>query len=182
VTLPPEDPLAPLPDLDADGRSDPPDSPTTIDPSRYRQVMGHFATGVTVVTAAIGGVPAGLSVNSFTSVSLQPPLVAICVSRLSTTWRKIRQSGSFCVNILAEDQEDMSRVFAARRPDKFSGIGWKPAESGAPILNDVLAWVDCRVVAEHDGGDHVVVVGQVRDLEVAREGLPLIFYRGGYGS
>jgi 3-hydroxy-9,10-secoandrosta-1,3,5(10)-triene-9,17-dione monooxygenase reductase component len=170
----PEDPLTPHPDLES--RHAP-----TVDSARYRQVMGHFATGVTVVTAAIDGEPAGLSVNSFTSVSLDPPLVAISVSRLSTTWPKISNAGSFCVNVLADDQEDVCRVFAARATNKFRGIGWKPAESGAPILNDVLAWLDCEVTAEHDGGDHVIVVGEVRDLGIIREGLPLVFYRGGYG-
>ncbi len=152
-----------------------------METARYRQVMGHFATGVTVVTATVGSEPAGLAVNSFCSVSLNPALVAICVSKLSTTWPKIRESGSFCVNVLADDQEDVCRVFATYGTDKFQGIGWKPAASGAPILNDVLAWVDCAVVAEHDGGDHAILIGEVRDLDVIREGLPLVFYRGGYG-
>jgi flavin reductase (DIM6/NTAB) family NADH-FMN oxidoreductase RutF len=155
--------------------------PGPIDTARFRQVLGHFPTGVTVVTAATAGDPAGLAVNSFTSVSLEPPLVAIAVSKLSTTWPKIREAGHFCANILAADQEDVCRVFAAHQPDKFRGIGWKRAESGAPILNDILAWVDCAVVAEHDGGDHVIVIAEVRDLGVEREGLPLVFYRGGYG-
>jgi flavin reductase (DIM6/NTAB) family NADH-FMN oxidoreductase RutF len=115
------------------------------------------------------------------SVSLDPPLVSVCPAKSSSSWPRIRSGGGFCVNILAADQEDVCRVFAARRPDKFRGIGWKPAESGAPILNDILAWVDCGVVAEHDGGDHVVVIGEVRDLGIEREGLPLVFYRGGYG-
>lgn len=174
----PDDSLAPEPDL---GLSDTPDAPSTAGAARYRQVLGHFATGVTVVTAAIGREPAGLAVNSFTSVSLEPPLVAICVSTRSTTWPKIQASGTFCVNVLADDQEALCRVFAARGTDKFQGVGWKPAESGAPILNDVLAWIDCAVVAEHPGGDHVIVIGEVRDLAVMREGLPLVFYRGGYG-
>lgn len=173
MTLPPDDPLAPVPV--------PAPAPGAIDTARFRQVLGHFPTGVTVVTAAVAGEPAGLAVNSFTSVSLEPALVAICVSKSSTTWPKIRESGCFCVNILAADQEDVCRAFAARGIDKFRGVGWKPAESGAPILNDILAWVDCSVVAEHDGGDHVIVIGGVRDLGVEREGLPLVFYRGGYG-
>ncbi|HEX8770591.1 MAG TPA: flavin reductase family protein [Acidimicrobiales bacterium] len=178
----PEDPLAPGPDLDLDpDLSDTPDAPASADTARYRQVLGHFATGVTVVTAAVGGEPAGLAVNSFTSVSLEPPLVAICVANMSATWSKIREAGWFCVNVLADDQEDVCRVFAGRGTHKFQGMGWKPAESGAPILNDVLAWVDCAVVAEHDGGDHVIVIGEVRDMAVVREGLPLVFYRGGYG-
>ena len=154
----------------------------SFDSARFRQVLGHFPTGVTVVTA-VGpdGEPAGLAVGSFTSVSLEPPLVAFCPSRTSSTWPIIRDTGAFCVNILAEDQEDVSRVFAAKGADKFRGIGWKPSVSGSPILNDVLAWIDCRVEAEYDGGDHLVVLGRVSDLHVEREEGPLVFYRGGYG-
>jgi 3-hydroxy-9,10-secoandrosta-1,3,5(10)-triene-9,17-dione monooxygenase reductase component len=143
--------------------------------------MGHFATGVTVVTAAGDSGPTGLSENSFTSVSLDPPLVAFCVARLSSTWPVIRESGAFCVNILGEDQEDVCRVFARPGAKRFHGIGWRPAPSGAPILADVLAWVDCAVEGEHEAGDHLIVVGAVRDLKVLHEGRPLVFYRGGYG-
>lgn len=136
---------------------------------------------MTVVTALDGGAPVGLSVNSFTSVSLNPPLIAFCASRSSRTWPRIQQAGRFCVNVLAENQEDVSRVFAARGPDKFQGIGWRPAPSGAPILAGVLAWIDCSLEAEYDGGDHVLVMGRVEELEPSAEGGPLIFYRGGYG-
>jgi flavin reductase (DIM6/NTAB) family NADH-FMN oxidoreductase RutF len=153
----------------------------TIDQARFRQVLGHFATGVTVVTALHEGAPAGLSVSSFTSLSLDPPLVAICVARRSRSWPRIRAAGRFCVNVLAEDQETLSRVFATAGPDKFRGIGWRPAPSGAPILTGVLAWIDCALHAEYDGGDHILVVGRVLELEAAHHGGPLIFYRGGYG-
>jgi flavin reductase (DIM6/NTAB) family NADH-FMN oxidoreductase RutF len=169
----PEDPLAPIAEPVADTG--------TIDAARYRQVLGHFATGITVVTTTSGGVPAGLAVNSFTSVSLDPPLVAFCVARTSSTWPRIQAVGAFCVNIMAEDQEELCRVFATSGVDKFRGVGWRPAESGAPILAGALAWIDCSVEAEHPAGDHVIVVGQVRELGVAREGRPLVFYRGGYG-
>ena len=170
---PPEDPLAPV--------GEPVGDAGTIDAARYRQVLGHFATGVTVVTTASGGEPAGLAVNSFTSVSLAPPLIAFCVARTSSTWPRIQAVGAFCVNILAEDQEDLCRVFATSGSQKFRGVGWRPAESGAPILAGALAWIDCSVEAEHSAGDHLIVVGQVRELGVAREGRPLVFYRGGYG-
>lgn len=152
-----------------------------IDASRYRQVLGHFATGVTVVTAAPGGDPVGLAVNSFSSVSLEPALVAFCIARTSSSRAGILEAGSFCVNILGEDQEDVSRRFAVRGPGKFKGTGWRPADSGAPILSGVLAWIDCDVEAEHEAGDHTIMVGRVRDLEVVREGRPLLFFRGGYG-
>ena len=152
-----------------------------MDSAHYRQVLGHFATGVTVVTAMHDGAPAGLSVNSFTSVSLEPPLVAFCVTRTSATWPKIRDAGWFCVNILSENQEGVSRVFATRGVDKFRGMGWHPSVSGAPVLAGVLAWIDCTVEAEYEAGDHVLVLGRVRALDVAAEGRPLVFYRGGYG-
>jgi 3-hydroxy-9,10-secoandrosta-1,3,5(10)-triene-9,17-dione monooxygenase reductase component len=144
-------------------------------------VVGHFATGVTVVTGLVGGEPVGLAVNSFTSVSLEPALVAFCVAKTSKTWPRLRPAGSFCVNILTEHQEALSRVFAGRTLDRFRGVGWRPGPSGAPILAGVLAWVDCSVDAEHDAGDHIIVVGVVRELDVGDEGRPLVFYRGGYG-
>ena len=152
-----------------------------FDEARYRQVLGHFATGVTVVTASAGGEPVGLAVNSFTSVSLDPPLVAICIATVSSTWPRVREAGAFCVNILSEDQEAVCRVFAAHGPKRFTGIGFEPARSGAPILAGVLAWIDCTIEAEYPGGDHIIVAGRVRDLGVAREYRPLVFYRGGYG-
>lgn len=178
----PEDPLAPFgePVGDDDGTVAP-FGHGAGDAARYRQVLGHFATGVTVVTTASGGAPAGLAVNSFTSVSLAPPLIAFCVARTSSTWPRIEAAGAFCVNILAEDQEALCRVFATSGRDKFRGVGWRPAESGAPILAGALAWVDCFVEAEHPGGDHLIVVGRVREVGVGREGRPLVFYRGGYG-
>lgn len=155
-----------------------------VDQTRFREVLGRFATGVTVVTALWEGRPVGLAVNSFTSVSLVPPLVAFCVSTASTTWPRIKSANAFCVNVLSEDQEAMSRVFAQRAParDRFTGIGWRPAPSGGPVLDGVLAWIDCELEAEHDGGDHRIVVGRVRHLDVDHDGRPLVFYRGGYGG
>ena len=136
---------------------------------------------MTVVTGRADGLALGLAVNSFTSVSLNPALVAFCVSIASTTWPRLRPAGIFCVNILAEDQEVLSRAFAGRVGDRFEGVGWRPAPSGAPILAGVLAWIDCTIEAEHEAGDHVIVVGRVQELDVDHEGRPLVFYRGGYG-
>ena len=127
------------------------------------------------------GRPLGLSVNSFTSVSLEPPLVAFCVARGSKTWPLLRDSGTFCVNVLAEDQEALSRTFASPGHDRFLGVGWRPAPSGAPVLAGVLAWIDCTVEAEYEAGDHLIVVGRVGELDLVQEGRPLVFYRGGYG-
>lgn len=170
-----EDSLAPAPDDDAAGTED------GFTAARFRQVLGHFATGVTVVTARAEGRPAGLSVNSFTSVSLLPPLVGFCVAHNSATWSQIERSAKFCVNVLGADQEALSRTFAGRAADKFAGVGWRPAPSESPILDGVLAWLDCTVEAIHEAGDHLIVVGRVHDLDVVQEGVPLVFYRGGYG-
>lgn len=134
-----------------------------------------------MVTGVSAGRPLGLAVNSFTSVSLVPALVAFCVARPSMTWPQLRKTGSFCVNILAEDQEALSRAFATTGHDRFRGVGWRPAPSGSPILAGVLAWIDCKVDAEHPAGDHIIVVGRVQELGLAQEGRPLVFYRGGYG-
>jgi flavin reductase (DIM6/NTAB) family NADH-FMN oxidoreductase RutF len=137
---------------------------------------------VTVVTCLAGDDhPVGLAVNSFTSVSLEPALVAFCVANGSATWPRLRATGAFCVNILADDQEALSRAFATHGLDRFSGVGWRPAPSGAPVLAGVLAWVDCTIEAEYPAGDHLIVVGRVRELDLGREGRPLVFYRGGYG-
>ena len=152
-----------------------------FDQARFRSVLGHYATGVTIVAGIDGGKPVGLSVNSFTSVSLDPPLIAFCAARASSTWPRLRRVGSFTVNVLAEHQEDLSRVFATRGADKFAHVGWRPAPSGAPLIDGALAWVDCTLDAEYEAGDHVLVVGRVSDLDVADEGRPLVFYRGGYG-
>jgi 3-hydroxy-9,10-secoandrosta-1,3,5(10)-triene-9,17-dione monooxygenase reductase component len=174
---PAEDALGPA----AEAPDAPPRRPATVDSARFRQVLGHFVTGVTVITAVHDGGPVGLAVNSFTSISLEPPLVAFGAAKSSTTYPSIQAAGRWCVNILAEDQEDVSRLFATRGADKFRGMGWRPAASGAPILAGVLAWIDCVTEVEHDAGDHLIVVGRVLDLEVARDERPLVFFRGGYG-
>jgi 3-hydroxy-9,10-secoandrosta-1,3,5(10)-triene-9,17-dione monooxygenase reductase component len=155
---------------------------STVDGARFRQVLGHFPTGVTVITARTESGPVGLAVGSFFSVSLDPPLVAFCAGTSSSSYPRIEAAGHFVVNVLAEDQEDISRVFASKGIDKFAGIGYRPSPGGgAPVLSGVLAWVDCEIDAVHEAGDHWIVVGRVLDLEVVHEGGPLIFYRGGYG-
>jgi flavin reductase (DIM6/NTAB) family NADH-FMN oxidoreductase RutF len=162
--------------------TDPSDTAPTIDAARFRQVLGHFPTGVTVVTAVHDGVPVGLAVGSFASLSLDPPLVLFCPGTSSSSFPAMREAGVFCVNVLTEDQEDVCRVFAGKGDDKFRGVGWKPAHTGSPILNDVLAWIDCRIESIHESGDHDVVIGRVLELGVNdHRGGPLVFYRGGYG-
>lgn len=156
--------------------------PPPIDSAKFRQVLGHFPTGVTVVTAAPDDGPVGLAVGSFASVSLDPPLVAFFPSSGSSSWPRIEATGSFCVNILGADQEEVCRRFASKDADKFDGLGWRPTGSGAPLLDGVLAWIDCDIEAVTEAGDHYLVMGRVRELEVgSAEAGPLIFFRGGYG-
>ena len=161
--------------------ADPTASPA-IDSARYRQVLGHFPTGVTVVTAGGPDGPVGMCVGSFSSVSLDPPLVAFFAGKSSTSYPGIAAAGHYCVNILADDQEEQARVFAGKAEDKFAGIGWRPSVvTGAPVLHEVLAWIDCRIDTVHEAGDHWIVVGRVLDLEIGHEGGPLVFFRGGFG-
>ena len=154
---------------------------TPFDSAKYRQVLGHFPTGVTVVTARSSDGPVGMAVGSFASVSLEPPLVAFFAGLNSASWPQIEEAGAFCVNVLAADQEDLSRRFASKDDDKFTGIGWEPAGSGSPLLQGVLAWIDCDIESVTPAGDHVCVMGRVRELDVVHDGAPLLFFRGGYG-
>ena len=154
---------------------------TSFDSGKYRQVLGHFTTGVTVITAAGDAGPVGLAVGSFSSVSLDPPLVGFFADKGSTSWPKIETTGSFCVNILGEHQEDVCRRFASKEPDKFAGLGWKPAGSGSPLIDDVIGWIDCDIDQVVEAGDHYLVLGAVRELAVGHDGPPLLFFRGGYG-
>lgn len=133
----------------------------------FRQVMGHFATGVTVVTTNSKGVLGGLTVNSFCSVSLDPPLVLVCVELQSNTIPLFRESGIFAVNMLTEEQEELSRCFATPNKDRFGAFCHAPnytVATGAPVLTDVLAFVDARIVAEYPGGDHAIFLGQVEAI------------------
>src|SRR5581483_8337631 len=150
------------------------------DADSVRAVLGHFATGVTIITAMDGGEPVGMAANSFSSVSLDPPLVLFCAAYTSSTWPRIQAARSWCVNILDEAGETLSRTFATKGADKFAGVGYRIGPSGAPVLEDSLAYVDCTTAAEHDAGDHVIVVGKVLELGHRTDGKPLLFYRGGY--
>jgi flavin reductase (DIM6/NTAB) family NADH-FMN oxidoreductase RutF len=157
------------------------DPVTAFDSARFRQVLGHFATGVTVITADGDGGPVGLAVGSFASVSLDPPLIGFFPDKTSSSWPRIEVTGSFCVNVLAADQEDVCRRFASKADDKFAGLGWSPAGSGSPLLDGALAWIDCDIESVTEAGDHWLVLGRVRELGVGHEGEPLLFFRGGYG-
>lgn len=152
------------------------------DPTWYRRVLGQYPTGVCVVTG-IGPDerPTGLVVGSFSSVSLDPPIVGFFPDRSSSSWPKIRPSKRFCVNILAHDQEHLCRQFAAKGADKFAGVDWRPGPTGSPILECALAWIDCDIAGTHEVGDHDLVLGRVRELDVGQPADPLLFFRGGYG-
>lgn len=154
-----------------------------IDGAAFRRVLGHYPTGVCVVTA-IGpdGLATGMIVGSFTSVSLDPPLVAFFPDRNSTTWPRIERAGRFCVNVLASDQQDLCGRFAAKGGDKFAGISHGLSANGSPVLDNVVAWIDCTLDAVHEAGDHFIVLGRVRELDIARADEPLLFFRGQYGS
>lgn len=149
----------------------------------FRQTLGNYPTGVAIITAMIDGVPAGMVVGSFTSVSLDPPLVAFFADNGSSSWAKIKASPTFCVNVLSSSQEQLSRQFVRRDGDKFEGVEWRPAPaSGAPVLAGATAWIDCEVDSITQYGDHQMVVGRVRELGSDAPAAPLIFHRGGYGE
>ncbi|MFF0186789.1 flavin reductase family protein [Streptomyces sp. NPDC005244] len=174
----------PRPDLRAVGD----DERAPVDPAEFRRVLGHFATGVTVVTApAAGGGgdpagPAGFACQSFASLSLDPPLICFMVGRTSATWPRIARAGVFCVNVLGAHQGELCRGFAVSGADKFAGITYDAAPaSGSPRLAGAAAWIDCTVHAVHTGGDHLIVVGRVDALGTGGDGdgvPPLLFHKG----
>ena len=155
-----------------------------IDQRQFRDVLGQFPTGVTVVTGCDGDRPVGLTIGSFTSVSLDPPLVAFLPTRDSSTWQAMRSAGVFCANVLAEDQDALCWAFAkSGDDDRFSGLSWHAGISGAPVIDGCLAHIDCEVEAVHAAGDHDIVVGRVVELAIddARRG-PLLFHGGKLGG
>ncbi|MEX0890787.1 MAG: flavin reductase family protein [Gemmatimonadota bacterium] len=153
-----------------------------MDPAEFRRVLGHWATGVAVVAARDqGGHACALTANAFSSVSLEPALVLVCVEHTSETHGCIQATGAFAVSILAEHQERLARRFAESEvADKFAGVAWRSEHTGSPVLEDALAWVDCTVRHALPGGDHTIFVAEVVAAD-ARDGTPLTFYRGGYG-
>ncbi len=154
-----------------------------IDPLKFRQTLGHYPTGVVVVTGiADTGTPVAMVVGSFTSVSLDPPLVAFLPTRSSKSFEQLRTATSFCINVLADDQEDLCRRLARSDPDKFASVQWTPAPSGAPIIDGVVAAIDCTFDSILEGGDHLIVLGAVTDLQIVNPIAPLLFFQGGYGS
>jgi flavin reductase (DIM6/NTAB) family NADH-FMN oxidoreductase RutF len=154
----------------------------TVHPARMREVLGNYPTGVSVITAIDeDGAPAGMAVGTFTSVSLDPPLIAFLPDKGSSSFPRIRTAKSFCVNVLGAEQQNICRAFARRGGDKFDGVCWQPAPSGAPRLDGAAAWIDCDFDSVTDAGDHYLVMGRVRELDGVADALPLVFFQGGYG-
>ncbi len=155
-----------------------PAPPSTDTGAAFRQVLGHFCTGVTVITTTG---PHGFACQAFAALSLDPPLVLFCPSRSSATWPAIERAGHFCVNVLADGQQELARRFGTKGDDKFAGVGWSASPAG-PVLDGALTWVECAVQAVHEAGDHYLVTGLVTGLGACRAGRPLLFYRGRYAA
>jgi 3-hydroxy-9,10-secoandrosta-1,3,5(10)-triene-9,17-dione monooxygenase reductase component len=151
-----------------------------FDQARFREVLGHFATGITIVTATEEGEPVGFSCQSFAALSLDPPMVILAPAKSSTSWPRIAAAGSFCVNILGEHQEAVCRAFAVSGGNKFDGVDWTPGVTGSPLIDGSLATLECTLGAIYEGGDHEIVTGHVVDMEIGK-GSPLLFYRSGFG-
>lgn len=151
-----------------------------IEVQELRRVMGHFATGVTVITTKDkDGAPQGLTANAFMSLSLNPPLVIISVDKGATCYNCFATGNGYTVNFLSENQEEVSKRFATKGIDKFAGLGWREGENGAAIIDGALGHVECRITQAYDGGDHTIVVGEI--LNAAANGeRPLLFFKGKY--
>jgi flavin reductase (DIM6/NTAB) family NADH-FMN oxidoreductase RutF len=155
----------------------------TIDPDSFRSVLGRFASSITIVTTRDReGRDVGMTVSAFCSVSLHPPLVQACVDREASLFTALAESQTFGVNILAAEQEALSRRFAtAESTRRFDGIGYQRGESGVVLLDDALAHLECKVVARHEAGDHTIFIGEVESA-AAQNARPLLYYRGGYAQ
>jgi 3-hydroxy-9,10-secoandrosta-1,3,5(10)-triene-9,17-dione monooxygenase reductase component len=148
------------------------------DPQRFRQALGHFATGVTVIAGLDGTEPVGFACQAFAALSLDPPLVLCCPAKTSVSWQRLARTGRFCASVLASEQRELARRFGVSGPDKFGGVGWSPDPGGLPILAGVLTWASCVVEAVQEAGDHYVVIARVLWLGDSTAGNPLLFYRG----
>jgi 3-hydroxy-9,10-secoandrosta-1,3,5(10)-triene-9,17-dione monooxygenase reductase component len=152
------------------------------DARSFRDALGRFATGVAFITAAPDGKPAGLIVNSLTSVSLEPPLVSFCPACSSLTWSRMRRAERFGISVLGMQHERFARRATLAGTDRFAGLDWQLARGGVPLLTDALASLECEIVAEHPTGDHWIVVGRVDNLRISQVDDPLVFFAGAFGS
>lgn len=163
-------------DTPATGRASP-----LVDPERFREVVGHFGSGVTVVTTRDGTTDYGTTASSVASLSLQPPMMVVCLNEESATGQAVHDSGIFVINVLSRPQTDLARRFAVKGGDKFSTVGYERGQLGAPLLSGALAHIECQVTARVAGGSHTVLLGEVQNA-VALEGDPLVYYRGSFGG
>ncbi|CAM5654388.1 monooxygenase [Streptomyces spiroverticillatus] len=156
---------------------------TPVDPARFRDVLGRFASGITVVAALDeGGDPVGLACQSFASLSLDPPLVLLCVGKNSSSWPKVERARRFGVSILADDQADTCAALGRRGADKFAGVAWERTQNDAVRIKNALATVDCELYAVHEAGDHYVITARVLDLDARPDGSPLLYFRSDYAT
>jgi 3-hydroxy-9,10-secoandrosta-1,3,5(10)-triene-9,17-dione monooxygenase reductase component len=153
---------------------------TPFDPQQFRQLVGHVPTSVTVVTAMSKGQPIGVTVGSFSSVSLEPPLVNFFIDRSSRTWPRLNESSTFTVNVLGLEHGELCRAFSRRAEDRFKGVVWEPSPLGNPVLEQATLAIDCTRYKVEVLGDHIQIVGRVEDLQMRTAGLPLVFYRGDF--
>lgn len=153
---------------------------TVVDPGHFRRVLSHFASGVVVVTGVVDDGPVGLTCQSFTALSLNPPMVLFCPSKSSTSWPLLATARYLCVNVLSAEQHGLSDGFARSGTDKFAGVAWSPTPRGAPALDGAAAHIEARVAACHDGGDHHIVTCLVEALSAESDPDPLLYYRSGY--
>jgi flavin reductase (DIM6/NTAB) family NADH-FMN oxidoreductase RutF len=153
-----------------------------IDQRALRDTLGHFASGVTIISGVDSDGPVGFTCQSFYSVSMDPPLVSFSVMKTSTTYPRIRETGSFAVNVLSHHQHDVSSQFARKGSDKWAGVSWQPTAAGNPVIHDTLMWLDCEIWAEHEAGDHLIVIGLVKETSSAQwhRHEPLLFFKGAY--
>ena len=155
---------------------------TAIEPLSFREALGHYASGITVIASHVDGEPIGFTCQSFYSVSMDPPLVSFSVMRSSGSYPKIRQAGRFVVNILSEAQVQVSNQLARRGTEKWHGVDWQESPLGNPIIADSLHWLDCEIYAEHEAGDHLIVIGEVKALSSQETAAtqPLLYFKGQY--
>ncbi|MBY5924062.1 MULTISPECIES: flavin reductase family protein [unclassified Halomonas] len=155
-----------------------------IEPARFREALGHYASGITVISSLAEGEPIGFTCQSFYSVSMDPPLVSFSVKSTSYSYPKIRQAGRFAVNMLSAEQAPISNQFARQGADKWQGIEWQASPLGNPLIPDTLHWLDCDIHAEHVAGDHLIVIGEVKALRLnqgeASPSGPLLYFKGQY--
>ncbi|HCF0773324.1 MULTISPECIES: flavin reductase family protein [Pseudomonas aeruginosa group] len=153
-----------------------------IEPLRFREALGHYASGITVITSLIDDEPLGFTCQSFYSVSMSPPLVSFSVMAKSYSYPKIRHAGRFAVNILSGEQIQISNTFARQGVDKWHGVEWQESPLGNPIIEGSLHWLDCEIHAEHAAGDHLIVIGEVKALNIQETAIaqPLLYFKGKY--